>query len=177
MRFTWKSMGVLGNAYDGTCTDQSQAARVVKRVDGWHVNVRCGITQSSRESGPFQDVEQAKRWAQRAADDLRAHDGHVSDDKDDKIVYLVVTQPGGIDGRDHTAKGGDVALATFDKAEALAKIGNGSWYRLETKVVDVVAARREVLNRLSPLDRLLLKTPEALGSLGIGRDLFEGNRG
>ena len=36
----------------------------------------------------------------------------------DKILYTVVTEPGGVDGMDHTDRGGIIVLATFDSNQA-----------------------------------------------------------
>jgi len=164
MRFSWEN---LGKYWVGTCADASQRARVRSEPDGWYGSVKCGVSAAERTSGPFAAVEQAKRWAQRAADELRA----VEQKSEDRIVYLVVTEPGGEDGRDPSAKGGDVLLATFDKAQAVTKIGRDSRYRLETKVVDIVEARTKLLRKLSPLDRLLLATAPS----AVRQSAFEGD--
>ena len=77
----------------------------------------------------------------------------------DKIVYIVTTKPGGIDGRDHTDKGGTIMWASFDKAEMEAKITNlGGWYTLTPTVIDVKAAITAVYAKLDPLEKLLLRT-------------------
>lgn len=75
----------------------------------------------------------------------------------DRIVYMVISNGGGIDGRDHTDKGGKVMLATFDKADAEGYILNkNSWYRVESIVVDMEKAKREALKKLTKLDKLIL---------------------
>lgn len=73
----------------------------------------------------------------------------------DRIVYLVVTQPGGVDGRDHSDKGGHIMHATFDSREAgqLTRQGHDT---VKKEVVNTVQARRVALAKLSPLDKLIL---------------------
>lgn len=170
MRFSWESMG---KSMIGTCADASQRARVRNEVDGWYASVKCGVSAVERVSGPFADVGQARRWVQRAADELRG----AQQEGDDRIVYLVITEPGGVDGRDHTAKGGEIVFATFDKGQAMSR--KDGWTRVESRVIDVVEARKQLLRKLSALDRLLLAAvPESSSApAGIGRDLLEGNRG
>jgi len=184
MRFSWEN---LGKYWVGTCADASQRARVRSEPDGWYGSVKCGVSAAERTSGPFAAVEQAKRWAQRAADELRAvGDGPGSlryadiygaavavteeQKSEDRIVYLVVTEPGGVDGRDASASGG-VIFATFDKGEATSIVGRDSRNRLETKVVDIVEARTKLLRKLSPLDRLLLATAPS----AVRQSAFEGD--
>lgn len=72
----------------------------------------------------------------------------------DRILYEVVTKPGGIDGKDHTDKGGTVILATFDKQQATDKI-NG-WYTLTSRVINTDTAKAEALSKLTPADKLVL---------------------
>lgn len=74
----------------------------------------------------------------------------------DRIIYLVKTEPGGCDGMDHTDKGGQLMLATFDRAEAEKFIGKDSRYRLEPTVVDVDKAHRTAIAKLDKLDCLIL---------------------
>lgn len=174
MRFTWKESDA-GLRVQGTCADASQRVRLTYGVDNqWRGVLDCGVTQSSHDLLPCRDLAQAKRQAQHVADMQRG----VGLPSTDRIVYLVVTEPGGEDGRDVSAKGGEVVLATFDKAEAVTKIGRDSRYRLETKVVDVADARTKLLRKLSALDRLVLATaPSAVRQSDFGNDLSEGNRG
>ena len=74
----------------------------------------------------------------------------------DKIVYLVKTAPGGVDGMDHTDKGGQLALATFERAAAEKFIGKDCRYKLEPTVVDTATAKAAALAKLDKLDRLVL---------------------
>jgi hypothetical protein len=73
----------------------------------------------------------------------------------DRIAYLIVTQPGGVDGLDANDKGGVVVDASFDKAAMEKRKGVDSRYRIDTKVVGD-SDRRAALAKLSKLDRLLL---------------------
>ncbi len=75
----------------------------------------------------------------------------------DRIVYLLVTNPGGIDGMDASDKGGRIVDASFEKSDIESAL-NG-WYRLQTCVVDEDASKREALKKLSPVDRLVLGFP------------------
>lgn len=74
----------------------------------------------------------------------------------DKIIYTVVSAPGGCDGRDHNDKGGKVLLATFSKAQAEQKISRDSRYLLEKSVMDTYEGRRAALAKLTLVDRLIL---------------------
>lgn len=73
----------------------------------------------------------------------------------DRIVYLVVTQSGGVDGRDHTDKGGHIMHATFDSREAAALTRQG-WDTVKKEVVEMTRARHTALAKLNPLDKLIL---------------------
>ena len=74
----------------------------------------------------------------------------------DRIIYLVKTEPGGCDGMDHTDKGGQLVSATFDRAEAEKFIGKDSRYHLEPTVVDMEKAHKGAIAKLNLLDRLIL---------------------
>jgi hypothetical protein len=74
---------------------------------------------------------------------------------DDRIVYTLVTRGGGIDGMDHTDKGGQVVFATYDRKQAEAH-SSKPWCELVPIVVDVHAGRRTALAKLSPVDKLVL---------------------
>jgi len=74
-------------------------------------------------------------------------------ENNDRIVYTVVVNSGGVDGRDHTAKGGP-KFASFDKQEAASHVT--PWDRLESAVIDVKAETEKALAKLTPLERLLL---------------------
>jgi hypothetical protein len=72
----------------------------------------------------------------------------------DKIVYLVVTKSGGIDGRDSSDPGGQIRYASFDKGRA--KINVDAWSTLESRIIDVAEATETALAKLDPIDRLIL---------------------
>ena len=74
----------------------------------------------------------------------------------DRIVYQLITKGGGMDGRDHTDRGGKLIFATYTKVEA-EKNPNKPWCDLKAIVVDVELARRNALAKLDPLDRLVLE--------------------
>lgn len=73
----------------------------------------------------------------------------------DKIVYKLVTRPGGVDGMGYTDKGGDVRAAFFDKAQAEKHPGK-PWCDIVPIVVDVEKARKAALKKLNALDKLVL---------------------
>ena len=73
----------------------------------------------------------------------------------DKIVYTLLTQGGGIDGRDHADKGGKVTAAFFDRDSA-EKYGNRPWCDIVPIVVDEAKARREAMGKLNAVDKLIL---------------------
>lgn len=72
----------------------------------------------------------------------------------DKIVYLVVTEPGGVDGRDPSAKGG-VKYASFEKADAEKHLD--AWSKLKVDVIeDVEDKTAKLIKEFTPVARLLL---------------------
>lgn len=73
----------------------------------------------------------------------------------DKIAYTLVTKGGGVDGRDHTDKGGVILAASFDKKQ-LEKNKNLPWCDIKAEVLDEEKAMREALRKLSPVDKLVL---------------------
>ncbi len=73
----------------------------------------------------------------------------------DKIVYVLITQPGGVDGRDHTDNGGTMMMASYDKSQ-LEKSKALPWCKIESMVVDVERAKKKALFKLNPIDRLML---------------------
>lgn len=74
----------------------------------------------------------------------------------DRIVYLVVSEPGGVDGLDQTDKGGTVLLATYQKEAALSCKGQDCRKRLEPTVVNVEEVRAEVMRKLTAIERLVV---------------------
>lgn len=71
---------------------------------------------------------------------------------DDQIVYCAVSQPGGVDGRDHSDKGGVIIRASASR-ESL-KID--AWTTLRTHVIKPAEIAENALSRLDPLERLCL---------------------
>jgi hypothetical protein len=74
----------------------------------------------------------------------------------DRILYIVVTEGGGQDGRDHTDKGGKVMLATFDLDEAKKRVGSDSRFKIEKRIVNEDDVKK-ALAKLDPIDLLLVK--------------------
>ncbi len=81
----------------------------------------------------------------------------------DVIVYTLVTNAGGVDGRDHTDKGGVITLATLEKKEAEKK--KNGWNTLVPTVVDLDELGKKVLKSLPPVERLAV-THVLRGNLG-----------
>lgn len=176
MRFTWKTRGSAGKSIEGTCADQSQRVTLTKMGGGWSTRLHCGVTGQTYDLGSFVEADRAKQVATQAANVARSG-RPVSVPTDDRIVYLVVTEPGGVDGRDASAKGGQILLATFNKAEAEAR--KDGWSRIETKAIDMIDAREKLLRKLSPLDLLVLSLAPVVETEPAPRqwDHLEGNRG
>ena len=72
----------------------------------------------------------------------------------DKIVYLVASNPGGVDGRDHTDKGGIIKFASFDKAKAESQLTG--WHSLKKQVIDTMQVESEALAKLTEIENLVL---------------------
>lgn len=70
----------------------------------------------------------------------------------DKIVYLIVSKGGGIDGMDHKDKGGKIVYASYEKNQGELN----PWTERRADVVDVVEQRRKSLRKLDALDKLVL---------------------
>lgn len=73
----------------------------------------------------------------------------------DKIIYLLISKGGGVDGMDFTDKGGQMRAAAFDR-ETLEKHPGKPWADIEARVVDVEKTRKAALAKLNPLDKLVL---------------------
>ena len=78
----------------------------------------------------------------------------------DKIVYLIVTNGGGMDGMDRADKGGKIMFATYNKAVAEKKVG--PWSHIEPKVVDTLNTAEKALKKLDPLDILSINSHHTL---------------
>lgn len=74
----------------------------------------------------------------------------------DLIVYQVITKPGGVDGLDHTDKGGTVVNASFDKAAMTEKYGRDCRYRIEPTVIDLGQTKEAALAKLTRIEKLAL---------------------
>jgi hypothetical protein len=73
-------------------------------------------------------------------------------------VNVLVTNPGGVDGMDHTSKGGEIVFA--GTLEECQKKLNG-WCTLEARVVDLALLKRQALGKLSALELLALGIKKA----------------
>lgn len=78
----------------------------------------------------------------------------------DRIVYQLISEPGGVDGLDHNDKGGTAVYATYDKEAAIRKKGNDSRLRLEPSVVDTDQVKADAMAKLSLIERLVLFPPD-----------------
>jgi len=71
------------------------------------------------------------------------------------VVYTLISLGGGVDGRDHTDKGGQLSGAYLDEAKAKSA-KNAPWCKLVPQAIDMDQAKHEALAKLNPLDRLAL---------------------
>lgn len=74
----------------------------------------------------------------------------------DRIVYQVISQPGGVDGLDHGDKGGLLVNASFDKQTMYGKYGKDCRFRIEATVIDMEKAKAHAMAKLDVIDRLAL---------------------
>lgn len=74
----------------------------------------------------------------------------------DTIVYTTVSNGGGIDGMDHTDKGGNVTGAYLDKQKA-TKNPNAPWNTVVPIVVDLEELAKKTLAKLDPVARLAVE--------------------
>lgn len=72
----------------------------------------------------------------------------------DTIVYTTVSNGGGVDGMDHTDKGGNITNAFLDKNKAQEY--NKGYNKVVPIVVDLHETAKKVLSSLSPVDRLAI---------------------
>lgn len=71
------------------------------------------------------------------------------------IVYLVNALSGGVDGLDHTDKGGLVKAYWF-RPDAEGYVKTDTRYEIKPEVIDVDKAQHAAIAKLSPLDLLVL---------------------
>lgn len=69
----------------------------------------------------------------------------------DRIVYIEMRNAGGVDGMDHTDKGGKILRASFKDT-----LTPNPWTRIARVVVGVEAQRKNALSKLNPVDKLIL---------------------
>lgn len=74
----------------------------------------------------------------------------------DIIVYTTVSKGGGIDGMDHTDKGGNVTGAYLDKQKAIQN-PNAPWNIVCPIVVDLDELATKTLTALGPVERLAIE--------------------
>jgi hypothetical protein len=78
----------------------------------------------------------------------------------DQIVYQVVTKGGGMDGMDHTDKGGKIKFASFDRAEAEKQVT--AWDELKLVAMsgqELLDLKKKVLAKLDGVEKLVLELP------------------
>ena len=73
----------------------------------------------------------------------------------EQIIYKLISKAGGIDGRDHTDKGGQLMRAFLSRHEAEAS-GMAPWCEIVPEVVNMSTARAVALAKLNAIDRLAL---------------------
>lgn len=79
----------------------------------------------------------------------------------DTIIYTLVSKGGGIDGRDHTDKGGNVTHAFFTREDA-EKCPNKPWNDIKPVVVDLKEMAEKVIAGIGPIERLALAENTAM---------------
>lgn len=75
--------------------------------------------------------------------------------RDERIVYCIVSLPGGIDGRDLSDKGGRIIDVFLERTMAEKRVDG--WSTIEARVVDFVEEGEKILKGLSPLQKLVLR--------------------
>lgn len=73
----------------------------------------------------------------------------------DVIVYALVTKGGGVDGLDPSDRGGRTLAVHRTKTDA-EKDNRAPWCVIRAEVLDINAAKRAALLKLSPVDRFAL---------------------
>jgi len=76
--------------------------------------------------------------------------------KNEVIVYTLITNGGGIDGMDHTDKGGKMTHAFLTRGEA-ERCPNLPWCTINPIVADLRETAKNALAKLTPIERLALK--------------------
>lgn len=79
---------------------------------------------------------------------------------EDKIVYTLVTEPGGVDGLDRDDKGGVVVLASYEKGIVERRKGQDTRYKIVPQIVNIATAKMEAIRKLNVIDRLILDIPQ-----------------
>jgi flagellar basal body-associated protein FliL len=74
----------------------------------------------------------------------------------DTIVYTTVSLGGGVDGRDHTDKGGNVTGAYLDKGKAQNSPNKG-WEKVVPIVVDLEETATNFFKKADPVLRLAIE--------------------
>lgn len=74
---------------------------------------------------------------------------------EEKIVYKLISKGGGVDGRDHTDKGGRLVRAFLSRHEA-ETCSLAPWCEIVPEIVNLSAARAAALSKLNAIDRLVL---------------------
>ena len=71
------------------------------------------------------------------------------------IVYTLVGNGGGIDGMDHTNKGGEIRAAYLTRDEA-ENDKRAPWCKINPIVLDLDKAKSHAKAKLDPIDKLAL---------------------
>jgi hypothetical protein len=75
----------------------------------------------------------------------------------DRIVYLVKSLPGGVDGRDNSSTGGQITFVSYAKSEAETRKGKDTRFEIERRIVDDSDVRAAYA-KLDPLERFLIES-------------------
>ena len=81
-----------------------------------------------------------------------------------QVVYTLVTKAGGVDGLDHTDKGGKV-VGVFGFEAVAKQAPNAPWCDVVPQAVDLTELAKQALKKLDPLEQyaLLRRSFEAKG--------------
>lgn len=74
----------------------------------------------------------------------------------DRIVYVLINKPGGIDGSDFNDKGGEMMGAYLERKDAEDN-PNANWCTIKAKVYDLEKIMDDTIRKMNPLQRLALK--------------------
>ncbi len=73
----------------------------------------------------------------------------------DRIVYVLISNGGGVDGMDRSDKGGAIMDASFNEEE-VKKNPNLPWGTIKKRVYNMKEAKTKAMRKLNKVDKLVL---------------------